>query len=318
MSKHELDAELYGLYVGILVILVLASVVAAILDYRTNSPKGRETVNNIIARIKSWWIMVGIFASANFAGTGWTILLFAALSFLALREFVTITPTRRSDHMSLLFTFFVLTPFQYFLVYIHWYGFFSVLLPVYAFLFIPTMNAVRGDPSQFLERTAKLQWAIMVCIYSLSHAPALMMLEIPGYKGENAKLLLYFLLVVQMSDVLQYVWGKTLGRRTIAPTISPNKTVEGFIGGVASATFLGTLLYWATPFNPLQAWAFALLISLAGFAGGLTMSAIKRDRGVKDYGTVIVGHGGILDRIDSVCFAAPVFFHVVRYFFSLT
>jgi phosphatidate cytidylyltransferase len=317
MSRPHLDAEMYGLYVGILTILILASVIGMILDYRTQSPKARETVRNINARTKAWWIMVGIFASANFAGTGWTVLLFAFMSFLALREFVTITPTRRGDHLSLLLTFFVLTPLQYFLVYIGWYGMFSVLLPVYAFLFIPTLNALRGDPKHFLERTAKLQWAIMVCVYALSHAPAILMLDIPGYEGENPKLLLYFLLIVQLSDVLQYVWGKTLGKRAVAPNISPNKTVEGLIGGVASATAIGTLLYWATPFNPLQAWGFALLITLAGFAGGLTMSAIKRDRGVKDYGTIVEGHGGMLDRIDSVCFAAPLFFHVLRFFFSM-
>ena len=142
------------------------------------------------------------------------------------------------------------------------------------------------------------------------------MLDIPGYEGENAKLLLFMVLVVQLSDVLQYVWGKTTGKRPVAPNISPNKTLEGLIGGVSSATLVGTLLWWATPFNPFVSWAMALLISLAGFAGGLTMSAIKRDRGVKDYGTLIEGHGGILDRIDSICFAAPLFFHVVRFFYS--
>lgn len=310
------DHELYGLYLGIVAILVIASIAGFLLEWKVKSPKGRETVANMNARIRAWWLMCGVFAVANLAGPITTILLFAFLSFLALREFVTLTPTRRGDHRSLLFTFFCLMPVQYFLVGVKWYGMFSVLVPVYAFLFIPTVNALQGDPKHFLERTSKLQWSAMICIYCLSHAPALLMLEIPGYEGENAKLLLFMVLVVQLSDVLQYVWGKTTGKRPVAPSISPNKTIEGLIGGISSATIVGTLLWWATPFNPFVAWAMALLISLAGFAGGLTMSAIKRDRGVKDYGTLIEGHGGILDRIDSICFAAPLFFHVVRFLYS--
>ena len=311
------DREMYYLYVGVLSILLIASVIGAIMDWRVKSPKGRETVANMNARIKAWWIMCAVFAAANVGGYLTTVLLFAVLSFLALREFVTLTPTRRGDHKALLFVFFLVTPLQYWLVATKWYGMFTLLVPVYAFLFIPTVNAFQGDARMFLERTAKLQWASMVCVYCLSHAPALLMLEIPGYAGENAKLLLFLVIVVQLSDVLQYVWGKTTGKRKIAPLISPNKTVEGFIGGVASATLIGTLLWWATPFNPLQAWLIALGIALAGFAGGLTMSAIKRDRGVKDYGTLIEGHGGVLDRIDSICFSAPLYFHVVRYFFTL-
>jgi phosphatidate cytidylyltransferase len=156
----------------------------------------------------------------------------------------------------------------------------------------------------------------MVCVYCVSHAPALMTLRIPGFEGENGKLLFYFVLIVQASDVLQYIWGKILGRHKIAPTISPSKTWEGFLGGVATATLLGTALWWATPFMPWQATGMSLVITLMGFVGGLVMSAIKRDRGVKDYGTLIEGHGGVMDRIDSLCFSAPVFFHLTRYFLT--
>ena len=157
---------------------------------------------------------------------------------------------------------------------------------------------------------------LMITVYCLSHAPALLMLELPGYEGENAKLLLFLVVVVQLSDVLQYVWGKLLGRHKIAPDVSPNKTVEGFVGGVLSATAIGAGLWWATPFGPWEAAGFAFLICLFGFAGGLVASAIKRDRGVKDFSSLIAGHGGILDRIDSLCFAAPLFFHLVRYFYG--
>ena len=154
-------------------------------------------------------------------------------------------------------------------------------------------------------------------MFCLSHVPALLSLHIPGYEGRNLLLIAFLVLVVQSSDVLQYVWGKLLGRHKIAPELSPSKTVEGFLGGVASASVLGALLWWITPFSPLQAGGIALLIRLMGFFGGLVMSAIKRDRGVKDWGRMIEGHGGVLDRLDSVIFAAPVFFHMTRYFWTV-
>jgi len=201
------------------------------------------------------------------------------------------------------------------LIGINWYGFFAILIPAFAFVFIPTRIALAGDTEHFLERAAKIQFGLMICAYCLSHAPALLILKIPNYEGRDSVLLLYLVLVDQVSDVLQYVWGKLLGRRKIAPNVSPNKTWEGFVGGVATATLLGALLSWATPFTRWQSAGMSLAITIMGFLGGLVMSAIKRDAGVKDFGAVIEGHGGIPDRIDSLCFAAPVFFHLVRYFF---
>jgi phosphatidate cytidylyltransferase len=231
-----------------------------------------------------------------------------------LREYVTLLPTRRADHRTLFWAFFIFTPLQYFLIAIQWYGMFAILIPVFAFLFVPARLAVAGDTESFLQRASMIQWGLMICVYCLSYTPALLMLKIPDY-GRPAKLMLYLVLVDQLSDVLQYVWGKLLGRHKIARVVSPNKTWEGFIGGVLSATGVGTALWWMTPFRPPIAALVSLTIALMGFAGGLTMSAIKRDRGVKDYGTLIKGHGGILDRMDSMCFAAPVFFHIVRYFY---
>ncbi len=194
---------------------------------------------------------------------------------------------------------------------------FAILIPVYAFLLVPVRTAMAGDCDRFLERTAKIQWGLMICVYCISHAPAiLLLLKIPGFEGQNAKLLFWFVTVVEMSDVMQYVWGKTCGKHKIAPTVSPGKTWEGFLGGGATTVGLGAALWWATPFSPLLAAGMAAIIVFMGFAGGLVMSAIKRDRGVKDWGTAIGGHGGVMDRMDSLCFAAPVFFHVVRYVFD--
>ena len=308
-----IDPQTLGLVSGIMVLLLLATGVGFVLDRKVTSNSGRATVDNLNARIRAWWVMCAVFSLGLFVGELGPVVLFGLISFLALREFITITPTRPGDHRSLFWAFFVITPLQYVLVGLKQYNLFSIMIPIYAFLLIPTRSVIAGDHEHFLERTAKIQWGLMVCVYCVSHAPALLTLHIPGYEGQNAKLLLFLVLVVQISDVLQYVWGKLLGSRKIAAHISPNKTWEGFLGGVGCAMLIGTSLWWATPFSPGQAAEMSLAITLMGFAGGLTMSAIKRDRGVKDYGTLIRGHGGVLDRIDSICFAAPIFFHFTRF-----
>ena len=308
-----MDPELLWLLGGVLAFLVLATVVGLVLERRVTGESARATVRNLNARIRAWWVMCAVFGLGLLLGGPAPVLLFGFISVLGLREFLTLTPTRRGDHRSLFWIFFVITPLQYVWVGLGWIGLFSGMIPIFAFLLIPTRGAIAGDPDDFLGRTAAMQWGLMVCVYCVSHAPAILGLRIPGYEGQNAKLLLFLVLVVQASDVLQYVWGKLLGRRRIAPRISPNKTWEGFLGGLGCATVLGTCLWWATPFRPWQAAGLSLTITLLGFAGGLTMSAIKRDLGVKDYGSLIPGHGGILDRIDSLCFAAPVFYHSTRF-----
>lgn len=315
--KLTFDTNTARLIGGVIAFLVLASVVGWILSRREGSAGYHSTIANLNARTRAWWIMVVIFLGALLTGIIGSVILFGLLSFFALREFITMTPTRPGDHRTLFWLFFIVTPIQYWLVGTGWYALFSIFIPVYAFLFVPMRSVIAGDCERFLERTAKIQWALMVCVYCVSYAPALLTLQIPGYEGQNAKLLLYLVLVAQMSDVFQYIWGKTLGRQKIVPHVSPNKTVEGFVGGIATATALGAALWWATPFTPLQSAGMSLAITLMGFAGGLVMSAIKRDRGVKDYGSMIQGHGGVMDRIDSLCFAAPVFFHLTRYYFTL-
>lgn len=307
------DHSLVYLLTGLFGLLIFASITGLIIEkVKGSSP----VIVNLNARIRAWWIMCLLSVAAMLFGPIGSTLLFAIISLLALRECVTLTPTRRGDHEALFWCFFILLPLQYVLVGMQWYGTFAIFIPVYAFLFIPTRMALAGDSNNFLERSAKIQWSMMIAVYCISYAPALLMLPIPGYEHQNIKLLLYLMIVVQISDVLQYVFGKLMGKRQIAPRLSPNKTVEGFIGGIATATLVGTLLWWVTPFTPWQAALISLVITLLGFAGGLCMSAIKRDRGVKDFGAMIEGHGGMMDRIDSLCFAAPVFFHLVRFWFT--
>jgi phosphatidate cytidylyltransferase len=310
------DREVGILGAGMVALLALASIIGRLLERQGGSEERKRTIVNLNARIHSWWVMVAIFALSIAIGRIGSVVLFGLTSFLALREYITLTPTRRGDHRALFWAFFGFTPLQYWLVATNWYGLFGILIPVYAFLLLPARGAIAGDTERFLERTAKIQWGLMLCVYCLSHVPALLTLEIPGYEHENAKLLFFLVFVDQMSDVLQYVFGKLFGHAKIAPNVSPNKTWAGFVGGVASTTVLGTLLWWITPFTPLEAAGMSFAITLMGFAGGLVLSALKRDRGVKDFGTLIEGHGGVLDRIDSLCFAAPIFFHLTHYFFT--
>jgi len=225
----QLDQELLWLVGGIVGLLALSSTITFFLKRRAGGVS--KVVANLDARVKAWWIMVAVFGIALATGGLGSVILFGFMSFFALREFITLTPTRAGDHRTLFWAFFIITPLQYYLVAMEWYGLFSILIPVYAFIFVPTRSALAGDSEHFLERTAKIQWALMICVYCVSHVPALLTLRIPGYEGQNAKLLLFFVLVVQISDVLQYVWGKLFGKRAIVPTISPNKTVEG--SGVA-------------------------------------------------------------------------------------
>ena len=189
-----------------------------------------------------------------------TLVLFALASFFALREFITLTPSRPGDRLPLSLSFFLVLPLQFVLIGMGRYGMFAIFIPVYAFLLLPSIAALRSDIEDFLSRSAKQQWGLMVTVYCLSHAPALLMLEIPGQAGRSALLLFYLLLVVQMSDVMQYVFGKLFGTTKIAPLVSPSKTVEGFIGGGLAATAIGAAMWWITPFTPLQSAAISAVI----------------------------------------------------------
>ncbi len=308
-----IDQKLLYLFGGVIALLLVASLVAAILKRQAASS---PVVDNLSKRIGAWWGMVAIFALSLALGRSAVFALYALLSFLALREFITLTPTVRGDHRTLLWIFYLILPIHYILAWAPWYGMFLIFIPVYAFVLIPVRSALAGDTSAFLERTAKLQWGVLVCVYFLSYLPMLLILPIPGYEGRNASLLFFVVLVTQISDVLQYTFGKLFGRTPLAPSVSPSKTREGFVLGGLAATLVGAGLWWITPFPPLVAAAMSLLLVIAGFFGGLVMSAVKRSLQAKDWGAGIPGHGGVLDRVDSLLFAAPVFFHLTAYYFA--
>ena len=309
----NLNHTLTVLFGWIFAVLAFASAIGAVLKFRLPDGTASPVIDNLNARLKAWWVMIGLLAVCLWLGRTAITVLFAFVSFQSLREYLSITATRRGDHHALLWCFFFFLPLQYYLIAINWYGLFSILVPVYAFLLLPISASLGSDTTRFLERTAKVQWGLMICVYCLSHVPALLTLDIQGFEGQNALLVVFLILVAQASDVLQYVCGKLFGKHKLSPAISPSKTVEGLVGGVLCSTAVGAALWPITPFAPWQAALVALTINVLGFFGGFVMSAIKRDRGIKDWGSMIEGHGGMLDRVDSISFSAPIFFHILRY-----
>lgn len=308
--------EIWQLFGGLIITLIIASSIGYGLKFKVGFSTPHAVIDNLNARINAWWVMILIIFAAAALGFYGVIGLFFVISFMALREFLSLLYIRRGDHLALAACFYVILPLQYFLVAIDWFSMFTIFIPVYGFLFLPILSALLGDTAHFLDRSTKVQWALMISVFCISHIPAILTLDIAGFEDKKLLLMIFLILVVQSSDVLQYVWGKLFGKHKIAPKLSPSKTVEGFVGGVISASVLGGLLYWLTPFNPVQAVLMSLLICLMGFLGGLVMSAMKRSMDVKDWGNMISGHGGMLDRMDSLCFAAPIFFHMVRYYWA--
>jgi len=263
-------------------------------------------------RTKAWWVMAAVFMAAVWTGPWATTVLIGLLSFWAMKEFITLSDTRRSDHGPLLWSFLTI-PVQYYWVHAGWYGMFIVFVPVYVFLALSFRLVLAGDTTGFVASAARIQWALMAFVFGLSHLAFLGALPAMAPHVSGRTLLIFVVCVVELSDVSQYAWGRTMGRHRVIPSVSPNKTWEGLVGGIATASLASLSIRFLTPFGALACVSASLLVCLCGFLGGAVMSAVKRDIGVKDFGDVIPGHGGVLDRIDSLCFAGPVFLHFVRY-----
>jgi len=289
---------------------LLAVATGALAWLRRLKPQG--DFKELSLRVRSWWIMILVFTVALLFSRTVFIILFAFLSFLALKEYLSLIPTRRADRR-VLFWAYLAIPVQYYWVATDWYGMFIIFVPVYLFLFLPLRMVSVGETRDFLRAVGTLHWGVMMLVFSLSHVAFLRVLPPPGSVPGGVGLVLYLVALTQLNDIAQYLWGKLWGRQPIVPTVSPNKTWAGFLGGVATTT---ALAWVAAPLTPLQGWAAVasgLLIGVGGFVGDVTISALKRDLGVKDTGSLLPGHGGILDRLDSLTFTAPLFLHFIRY-----
>ncbi len=300
--------------------LILAGLVFASAFVRLKAPategKAAEKQRELKARIRSWWVMVAILIAALVLGRTAMIVLLAFVSYLALKEYLTIIPTRRADRVVLLLAYLAV-PIQYIFVGTAWYGMFVIFVPVYMFLILPAALVLRGETGGFLKAAGTLHWGLMIAVFAISHAAYLLAVPPPGSpEGTGAGLLVFLIIATEFNDVAQFIAGRRFGRRKITPKVSPNKTVEGFVGGLIATTLLAALLApLLTPIHAPEAALIGAMLAIAGFFGDIVMSAMKRDLGIKDTGTLLPGHGGILDRVDSLVFTAPLFFHTVRYFY---
>lgn len=266
-------------------------------------------------RIQSWWIMIGLLFFFLLTGETLSIIFFGFLSFLALKEFLSIVPTRYADRR-VIFWAYLAIPIQYYWVSMHWYGMFIIFIPVYIFLLLPMRMVLTGETKGFIRSAGIIHWAVMLTVFSSSHIAYLLTLPVQNIDAGNLGLVLFLVFITELNDVSQYIWGKSFGKHRIIPKISPNKTWEGFIGGAVTVTCCASFL--APVLTPLQmghGFFAGLLLSGSGFIGDVVLSSVKRDLHIKDSGTLIPGHGGILDRMDSLFYTAPLFFHFTYYLY---
>ena len=323
LTTSQQIGALFIVVFGVLSLATLWGFFRSLREHASDDPQAEahaQEVKRFWGLIKTSWVMATVFWIGWALGDTVATVLFAIVGFFALREFITLSPTRRGDHRSLVLAFFVVLPLQFTIVGSRMFDLFTVFIPVYVFLALPVVSALANDPERFLERNAKLQWGIMVCVYGMSHVPALLLLDFPGYKDKGAFLVFFLVFVVQTATVVQHMVGLKLKRPPSAPNVSKSFNWTHWGVGVVAASLLGVLFTGITPFKPGQALALAFIAAVSGSLGHLVMKALKRDRGVTSWGfqgMSVTGAGGLLDRVDALCFAAPIFFHSARWYFGL-
>jgi phosphatidate cytidylyltransferase len=313
------DQQVGLLFVLLFGALMMATVAVVVISLKWADSDRAERVQGLQRDLRAVWVGAVVFWLAWVSGPVGATLAFGAFSFLALREFITLVHTRRGDHRGLILAFFIALPVQYLLVGTRAFDLFTVFVPVYVFVAIPVVSALAGDPTRFLERNAKIQWGVMVCVYGLSHAPALLLLQFKGYEGRGAFLVFFLVVVVAAAQMVQEGASRWLRRRPVARQIDRSFSYRAWATGAVVAGFVGAALYWITPFNAAQALAMAFIAAGAGTFGEFVMKALKKDAGVRHWGnrSSITGAVGLLDRVAPLCFAAPLFFHSVRWYFQL-
>ena len=319
LRELSISQQVGLLFIGLFGVLSLITFVAFSRTLRERSTEQQDAHERFKRDLRAVWAGAVLFWVAWASGAVGATLLFGVLSFVALREFITLTHTRRADHRSLLLAFFVVLPLQFMMAGGRRFDLFTVFIPVYVFLAIPVVSALGNDAHRFLERTAKIQWGIMVCVYGMSHAPALLLLDLPAYKGRGAFLVFYLVVVVAVAQLVQEAASRRLRRRPVARAISRDFSWRAWSIGSLAGGAIGLLLFWATPFGPLVALTMGLIAGATGTLGEFVMHALKRDAGVRNWGgkASVTGAVGLLDRVAPLCFAAPVFFHAVRWYFDL-
>lgn len=301
----------FHVMVVVMILLVVGTSIRLFLAFK-NRKKG-TSYRELRQRTQSWWWMIVILFLSLSVGKTLTLILFAFISFLALKEFFSIVPTRMADRR-VIFWAYLSIPIQYYLVAISWYAFFLVFIPIYLFLFLSIRMVMIGETKGFITSVGIIHWAVMLTVFCFSHLGYLLQIPELNKDAGNIGMVIFIIFMTEFNDVCQYIFGKTLGKNKIVPKVSPNKTWEGFLGGVVMTTIIASVLGpYLTPLNTWQSLFLGLVIAFAGFMGDVVLSSIKRDLEIKDTGTLIPGHGGMLDRMDSLFFTAPLFFHLTYY-----
>jgi len=305
-----LSGNLVLVLLGIVTLLTVATLV--ILALKSRLP-GND-YSELVLRIRTWWAIVAVFAFAILIDRIAVIILLAFVSFLAFKEYISMIPTRRSDRQ-VVFLAYLAIPLQYYWICKGWYWLFIIFIPVFVFLLLPFCMVLIGETKGFLHATGTLNWGLMMTVFALSHAACLLALQTGTSQPAGGEgMLLYLVFLTQFNDVSQYFWGKLLGRHKVTPLVSPNKTCEGLLGGVITTLLLAfPLAQVLTPLTGIEGVIAGLIIGIGGFTGDVTMSAIKRDLGIRESGKLLPGHGGVLDRVDSLICTAPLFFYFVYY-----
>jgi phosphatidate cytidylyltransferase len=320
LRRLDGSQQVQVLFVVLFGLLLMVSAYAAMHTVHEQDAEGDALRERFHRELRAVWVTAVIFWLAWVSGTVGATLLFGIVSFLAFREYITLLKTRASDHRSLLLAFFAVLPLQFVLVGSGDFGMFSVFIPVYVFIALPVVSALAGDPERFLERNAKIQWGIMVCIYGLSHAPALLLLNLPRATGKGAFLLFLLVMVAGSAQIAQELASRRLRRRPVARHIDRSFSYPALGLGVLAAAVIGTVLAWTTlGFKVPQALAMSMIAAASGAFGEFVMRALKKDAGVRHWGNAasVTGAVGLLDRVAPICFAAPVFFHSVVWYFQL-
>lgn len=290
-------------------VVLMILVVATTITYLLEQWKPGLNLREVWTKIRSWWFMAPIFFFCVALDPRSGVALVGVICYMSLKEYFTLVQTVQADRGALFWSYLTI-PIQFYWIATGWYAMFSIFIPVYLMLFIPVRQVLEGETTEFVARTGRIYWGLLYFVYGLSHMAYMIQLG-PG----GRELLLWLVFLTQINDVCAFCWGKTFGRNKIAPKISPNKTWEGFLGGIFSTGMLAMFTSFMTPFTLKAAFCTGVALGVAGFLGDLTVAAIKRDAGVKDASDFIPGHGGVLDRVNSLTFTAPLFFHYVRYFY---
>ena len=264
-------------------------------------------------RVRDWWSVLGAIAFCYALGPGALIFAFFLSSFMALREVLSVTPVKPSDAHPLFVAFFIAVPGQYLLLAFRAYGLFSIYIPVYIFFALTALAVFAKDKTDFLARNARIQWALMVTVYGVSFAPALLTLA-PEGQSPDGMMLFFYLFVSQLSESLQFLGSKIFGRAPLTERL-PNVTAEGVVIAAALSFGLGASMCAVTPFSWWQAGLAGSVISMTGMCGVLAMASAKESLGIKRWRPASEAQGGMTERIDALCFSAPIFFHIAKMFF---